>query len=140
RIPDDAGKCRITVIGQPEDRAPVLLDLQKHPALAWCKDRATVQAYPPGHWKVVRDHFVDQGKPTIYFQASTGEVPHRQDDYQGGAEALGQVLRMADPHYKPELDNDWRIVRTFAFPKIPWDAAAVAVAAGVLLLLPRRKP
>lgn len=139
-VPDDSSKYRITVIGATdEDRAQVAVDLASHPSLAFWKDRTIQQSFPPGHWKVVRDRFVSTGAPTIYFQAPSGEVLHRQDDYKGGAPALAAALQKADPRYRPEDDKDLRIVKAVSFPRIPWSAPAMVAAALGLHLWSRRK-
>ena len=142
QVPDDSGKLRLTVIGDPDWRSIVAEDLPKHPALASWKDKIVAAWYPPGHWAIARQGFRTSGRPTIYIQAPDGAVLHRQDDYQGGAEALAEVLRKLDPHYQPEKDRDRRKVdlTRWLLPKVPWSVPAVLLAAAALLFLLRRKP
>lgn len=73
--------------------------------LAPWKERIKVQDYPPDHWAVRDAGFVTSGNPTIYCQAADGTVLHRQDEYRG-PDALAEVLRKADPTYRPEKDPD----------------------------------
>jgi hypothetical protein len=137
-IPDDSAKARLTVIGPPEATSPVRNDLVQHPALAPWREALLVQCYPPEHWAVARAGFVTTGRPTIYLQSPDGAVLHRQDDYAGGPVALAAALRRADPRYRPERDRDRRLPNLFpALPRVPLGVVGL-VAAGVLLLLPRR--
>jgi hypothetical protein len=108
RLPDDAGRLRLTVIGDPQATARVTADVAQAPMLAEWKDRLVVQSYAPEHWTVARSGFVTSGKPTIYLQAPTGQVLHRQDDYADGAEGLARALRRADPAYDAKKDPDLR--------------------------------
>jgi hypothetical protein len=141
-VPDDAARPRLTVIGPEPERRPVLRDLDTHPALAEWKNKLLVQAYPPDHWQVARAGFLTAGRPTIYLQTPGGAVLHRQDDYSGGAGALADALRKADPSYRPERDRDRRrpdlLPRLLSLPKLPWSAGVLAATA-VVLLWPRRK-
>lgn len=140
-VPDDAGRLRLTVIGSEAQRRQVVDDLAKSPALAEWRGALAVQAYPPEHWAVAQAGFVTTGMPTIYLQAPDGVVLHRQDDYQGGAEALAVALRKADPNYRPERDRDRRLADLFPrLPRVPWSAAVLAAALVGILLFPRRKP
>ena len=52
---------------------------------------ASLRGYPPNHWSL-EPGFVTTGSPTIYCQAPSGKVLHRQDDYQGGGEELSEAL------------------------------------------------
>lgn len=105
RLRDDSKWLSLTVIGSEAARKKVLNDLQISPALAPWKDRIKVQDYAPQHWAVRDAGFVTNGQPTIYCQAADGTVLHRQDEYRG-PEALAEVLRQADPTYRPQRDPD----------------------------------
>lgn len=140
KLPDDAGRLRLTLIGEPALTGSVTNDLARSPALAEWKERLLVQTYPPDHWVVARGGFKTDGRPTIYVQAPDGAVLHRQDDYRDGAEGLASALRRADPHYDPATDPDLRqrrLLPNFSLPSIP--APAWLLAAGVLFLLLRRR-
>lgn len=140
KVPDDSGKLRITVIGDPNWRS-VVEDFARHPALASYKDKVVAAWYAPDHWAIARQGFVTSGRPTIYVQAPDGTVLHRQDDYQGGAEALAEALRKIDPNYRPEKDRDLRksgLLNRF-LPHIPWSVPATLASAAALLFLLRRK-
>lgn len=139
RIPDDARRLHLTVIGSPAEREKVISDLKTHPALAPWRDKLAVQGYEPGHWAVVRQGFQAGGRPTLYIQAADGTVLHRQDDYQGGADALAEALRRADPAYRPEQDPDRRRSGLSLLRAIPWSVPVAALAAAAVLLLLRRK-
>jgi hypothetical protein len=141
QIPDDASKVRVTVIGTAAERESVLHDFAGHPALALWKDRLLVAGYEPGYWAVQRQGFAGLGHPTIYVQAPDGTVLHRQDDYQGGAAELAEVLRKLDPNYQPAKDRDRRKVDLSGLvPRLPWSVPVVLLGAGLLLFLFRRKP
>lgn len=106
-LPDDTGKLWLTVIGTEEERKRVKEDLDKAPADV--KESVTLKLYDPQRWEVKDSGFVLDGKPTIYCQApQTGKVLHRQDDYNGGADALFTALRKAKPNYDPKKDPDLR--------------------------------
>jgi hypothetical protein len=153
-LPDDAAKQRLTVIGPEADRRKVLDDLERAPELAPFKGKLAVQSYDPANWAVERSGFVTGGKPTIYVQAPSGKVLHRQDDYEGGAPALAEAIRKADPSYDPAKDPDLRKPAPAPDPdqtnplkralgkwpspaEVPWYAWVLA-GAGVLLLLKRK--
>ncbi len=104
-LPDDSQWLCLTIIGPEAARKKVLSDLQSSPLLMPWRDRIKVQDYAPDHWAVRDAGFVTTGQPTIYFQAANGKVLHRQDEYRG-PEALSEVLRRADPAYRPQLDPD----------------------------------
>src|SRR5205823_13551401 len=83
-------------------------DVTQAPALAEWKDRLVVQAFAPDHWAVARAGFVTSGKPTVYLQTPSGQVLHRQDDYDDGPEGLARAIRRADPAYDAKKDPDQR--------------------------------
>ncbi len=104
-LPNDSQWLCLTVIGPEAARKQVVNDLASASALAAWKDKIKVQDYPPDHWAVRDAGFQCDGNPTLYCQAPDGKVLHRQDDYRG-PEALAEVLRRADPAYRPEKDPD----------------------------------
>jgi hypothetical protein len=106
-VPDDAGRPRLTLIGAKEDCQRVLKDLAGDPALKPYADKYLVQDYRPDNW-AVKCGFKTDGSPVIYAQDAAGKVLHRQDDYEGGAQALATALRKADPAYDPKADPDKR--------------------------------
>lgn len=103
-IPTDADATRITVIGTEAQTKTVMDDLDKAPELQWLKGNAIVQAYTPDHWRIIDGGFVNTGTPTIYAQSPDGVVLWRQDNYEGGANALSQALRDRVPGYDPTKD------------------------------------
>jgi hypothetical protein len=105
---DDSKLPWLVVIGSDEDRKKVLADLERDAALIPFRDKLRVQAYPPTHWVPQSYGFKTDGRPTIYLQAPDGTVLHRQDDYEGGAAALAEAIRKADPNYRPANDPDKR--------------------------------
>lgn len=140
-LSDDSRKARLTVIGAEADRKKVLADIESDPALkAVVAERCLVTAYPPDHWAVAGMGFVTTGTPTIYLQAPTGKVLHRQDDYEGGAARLVEAIRKADATYQPKKDPDltkpW--YKSLGLDRIP-PAAWLAGGFGVVLLLNRKQ-
>jgi hypothetical protein len=147
QVPDSTGKLRVVVIGGAAERQEVVRTFPPE----W-KGRVVLQDYAPDHWHVARAGFHTQGKPTIYALAPTGEVLHRQDDYQGGAEALARALagahealaglRRPRPDYDPARDPDLRR-RVPALPRlvprVPWSVWVLGGAALILLFLGRKK-
>lgn len=138
RIPDDAGRGRLTVIGSPELCQKVLDDFTRAPALAEWKDKLIAKGYAPQHWAVARTGFYTAGQPTIYVQSADGTVLHRQDDYGDGAEGLAKALRRADPSYDHQKDKDLRVqffpLRLDGVPPIGWLATLAALIVGILTL------
>jgi hypothetical protein len=140
RVPDDAGRLRLTVIGEPAATGRVTDDFARAAALAEWKERVLLQAYLPDHWAVARGGFRTDGRPTIYVQAPDGTVLHRQDDYRDGADGLAQALRKADPLYNPRKDPDLR--QRWQRPAINLAALPVPVwlmLVGVAFLVLRRR-
>lgn len=133
-VPDDAGRLRLTLIGDAASTSRVATDLSTAPPLAPWKDRLVVQAYPREHWAVAKAGFFARGKPTIYLQTPAGKVLHRQDDYADGAEGLANALRRADPDYDPARDADLRRGLRFDLSRIPAPAWIAAALIGYLLL------
>jgi len=136
-LPDDSQKLRVTVIGPEDKQKQVLADLGRlGPDLSiW----AVTRAYAPEHWSV-QPGFVKTGSPTIYCQAPSGKVLHRQDDYEGGGEALVEALRKAKATYDPKKDPDLRVANqdTDVSKTATW-GLALALGAGLCQFLQRRK-
>jgi hypothetical protein len=106
-LPDDEGKLRVTIIGPDELRRRVHREIEAHPAFASLRDSIAVRDYRPDHWSL-QVGFVTTGQPTIYCQAPSGRVLHRQDDYAGGADAVVTAIRKAKDNYDPRRDPDLR--------------------------------
>jgi len=133
-LADDSSKLRLTIIGDEANRKRVLDDL-KGP-LADLAGGFLVQSYAPDQWAVARAAFHTGGKPTIYVQAPSGKVLHRQDDYADGPDGLRRALesiRKPDPNYDPARDRDLRR------SNVDLSMWAVLGLAGVLFLLGLRK-
>jgi hypothetical protein len=105
KVPDDAGKLRLTVIGPKAERERVLRDFESHVGLRGMRDKLSITDYEPDHFLVKGKGYVTSGRPTIYLLDVRGTVLHRQDDYRG-PDALYQALRKADPKYDPKSDPD----------------------------------
>ena len=136
RIPDLAGKLRVTVIGPTDQTRPVVGDLA---GSAW-KDRLVVRAYEPTHWHISQAGFATDGTPTIYVQSADGTVLHRQDDYAGGLASLTAALaklRKPSPDYDKAKDPDTR--RVLARGRVPVGLLCLGGAAGVALYLSRKR-
>jgi hypothetical protein len=136
-LTDDSGKLRLTIIGSEADRQRVLDDL-KGP-LADLANGFLVQSYAPDNWAVACAGFQTSGKPTIYVQAPSGKVLHRQDDYADGPDGLRRALeavRKPDPNYDPAKDRDLRRPNA---DLSTWATWAVLGLAGTLILLALRK-
>jgi|SRR5579875_3449409 len=131
QLPDDSQWLSLTIIGPEEARQKVLSDLQNSPYLVPWKDHLKVHDYPPDHWAVRDAGFVTTGQPTIYCQASDGTVLHRQDEYRG-PQALAEVLRRADPQYRPERDPDLnqRFMDDFPWPLLLGGAVVLLLLLG----------
>lgn len=123
RMPDDASKVRLTVIGPPDACNRVLSDLKAIPG----SSEVVTKCYGPTDWAVERAGFVTSGSPTIYLQAPDGRVLHRQDDYDGPG-PLAEALRKAKPDYKPANDPDLRKV-------IPWPIKLPDIDPKMILLV-----
>lgn len=126
-LPNDAGLLRMTVIGSDADRKKVLDDVAKFPE----REKMLVQDYPPDHWAVKGAGFVTTGKPTIYLQAPSGKVLHRQDSYSGPA-PLVEAIRRADPNYDPKKDKDLNAAPLAG--DVPAEAVAGVGLSGLALL------
>jgi hypothetical protein len=138
KLQDDSNKLRITIIGDDGQQKKVTADIQS--LLQDVNDWAIVRGYAPGHW-ALQPGFVQTGSPTIYCQAPTGKVLHRQDDYQGGGEAAVGALRKAKNSYDAKKDPDLR--KSQIEPQdnsklVTYGIAAVA-GAGVMHLARRKQ-
>jgi hypothetical protein len=118
-LTDDSQKTRLTVIGSDAERQAVLADLEKHPALHAVRDLVMVQSYDPRHWAVADAGFRVNGRPTIYLQAPSGRVLHRQDEYRG-PDKLAEAIRRADPLYQPDKDPDLNKPNPPSLPSSPY--------------------
>ncbi len=98
RIPDEAGKLRLTVIGSDNARVAA------YAAINPVREKFVVKEYAADHWAVAASGFVVSGDPTVYVQTPTGKVLHRQ----GGVQGLAEALRKVDPNYRPDTDPDLR--------------------------------
>lgn len=145
-LPDTREQLWLVIHGGTDaQRAAVVNDMAKHPALASVRNRVVVKNYAAGEWPL-NVGFVGDGTPTIQllgYESAGGKAPDygRLTSYPG-AEALAEFLvegiRKADPNYKPEL----------ARRATPWDfdvekaAPVLALLLVVLLLIvvaPRRR-
>jgi hypothetical protein len=140
-LPDDSNKMRLTVIGSDSDRQAVVNDLKSSPILASIRDTCLIQDYTPDAPMLAGCDFVMTGKPTIYLQKPDGTVLHRQDDYTGGAQALADAVRKADPNYHP--DSDPNKTKPDLLPgvdllQIPLEAWALGLGAVGFLLWRKR--
>ncbi len=100
KLTDDSTKLRVTVIAPQTLGQTVVDEITK--AIPDVNDWATVRNYPPDHWAVSQAGFVTTGKPTIYCQAPSGKVLHRQDDYIGEVTAAAEALRKAKKTTTPQ--------------------------------------
>lgn len=101
-VVDDSHKLRVSVLGGEKVRKEVADELRRQ---LQAEDFA-VRHYDPAAWELRTGHQV-KGEPTIYCQAPSGKVLHRQDDYQGGPGPAVAALRKARS-YDPSKDPDLR--------------------------------
>ena len=104
---DDRDKLRVTIVGPEAERRAARAAIEQHPDFAALRERIAVRDYPPDHW-ALQVGFITTGRPTIYCQAPSGKVLHRQDDFVGGADAAVAALRRANEAYDPKRDPDLR--------------------------------
>jgi hypothetical protein len=133
---DQSTKLRLTVIGPKQARLVVLEDLKKTPDLQGVVKDFLLKDYDPTDWEVARSGFFTKGVPTIYVQAPSGKVLHRQDSY-AGAQDLAGVLRKANEQYKAEADPNLSksiVLGLFGIPLEAW------LVIGVILyfVIPRK--
>lgn len=139
---DDSQLLRVTIIGTPAQRQLVLDDFDRDSALRAWKSRALVSALTPDNPRIRDAGFKTDGTPTIYVQAPSGQVLHRQDEYRG-SEPLAEALEIADrrrkdPNYDPSKDPD--LNRRTSDNSIRVRTWHLYLGAGLLLaLLLRRK-
>ena len=137
KLEDDSSKLRITIIGDDGRQKQVSADLQS--LMKDIDSWAMLRGYPPGHW-ALEPGFVQSGSPTIYCQAPSGQVLHRQDDYEGGPSPTVEALRKAKTNYDARKDPDLRKTPEQPTSKKYVSYALAAVAgAGVMHLTKRRK-
>ena len=134
---DQSTKLRLTVIGPRQSRQVVLEDLKHTPNLQGVVSNFLLKDYDPGDWEVARSGFYTQGSPTIYVQAPTGKVLHRQDSYTG-ADDLASVLRKANDQYKAEADPNLSKAAVFGLFGIPLEAWIV-IAIVLYFVVPRKE-
>ncbi len=140
-LPEDGGKLRLTIIGPDEARKAARKAIEEHPEFAAFRDQVIVKDYAADHWAVAPG-FVTTGAPTIYCQAPSGKVLHRQDDFGGGADTAIAALRRARDAYQPRLDPDLRLPWRWPWrlPELPRGGTLMAAAAagiGLRLLFNR---
>lgn len=108
-IPDDSKKFRLTVIGKPEERKPVIEAwAQVEPEL---RNRVVTWSVSPDHHSLRESDsgtpkFKLDGKPGVYFTASDGQVIHRQDDFKGPEDF--HAIRKGVKIYDQDKDLDLR--------------------------------
>lgn len=135
-IPDDSAKPRVTVIGSDADRKKVT-DAIKSSNIA---GKVSLWSVEPSHWSL-RDsdggepRFKTDGKPTVYVQAPSGKVLHRQDDWQGPQDV--GAIRKAIKGYDASLDPDLR--KNTAIPIPGASPAALLALAGFLFAFAKYK-
>jgi hypothetical protein len=139
-LTDDSKKPWLVIIGpDAASRKRVLDDIDAHPALKGVKDTWIVKAYDPAHWHLGVG-FKTDGKPSIYAMSAPingkANVLHRQDDYNGGPDALAYALRKTDPNYDPSKDPDLRKPSPLVPVPLPAGGSGLPVwVLGGLLLL-----
>lgn len=142
-LPDDAGKLRLTAIGDKAAREQVAKDVTTSKAFEKLRDSLIVKDYAPDHWAVKDMGYVASGRPTIYLQAPDGKVLHRQDDYDGGPEALAaavekvEAIRKPDPKYNAKTDPD---LRKSSGSSSDWWQLPALIVSGIALLWFMRRP
>lgn len=144
KVPDYAGRLRLTIIGPEADRKKVIADLTQ-PPLQQLVGALVVKDYAPDHWAVAGSGFVTTGRPTIYLQTPDGTVLHRSDSYDG-PQALAEAVRRARDDYDSKKDPNLSRgggdlvsrIKT-AVAKIPVPAWVLAALGGVFMLLNKRK-
>lgn len=139
KIPEDAKKLRITVIGDAADRKRVTDAFHEaEPAL---KERTTLWSVPPDHWSLTnletgKPIFRTNGKPTLYVQAPDGKVLHRQDDFAGAQDF--EAIRRAIKNYDAAKDPDLRKAAPVPIPPpapAPSPIPTSSTMPGIALLL-----
>ena len=133
---DQSSKLRLTVIGPRHARQIVLEDLKRTPDLQHMVKDFLLKDYDPNDWEVARSGFFTKGAPTIYVQAPSGKVLHRQDSYQG-ADDLASVLRKANALYKAEADPNLSkavVLGLFGIPLEVW----IVIGIVLFFVIPRK--
>lgn len=131
----------VTIIGNDEERQPVVNDMKRAPELAAVTRDAQVQDYAPDSWAIDQGLGFPRGKPAIIVQTGKskddpkgGRVVYATDVYPGPKQ-LAEELRKADPNYKPtpSLDNG-----ELPFG-VSYNQLGAAVVGGALALIPSKK-
>ncbi len=133
---DQSSKLRLTVIGPRQARQAVLEDVQRTPDLQGLVKDFLLKDYDPADWEVARSGFFTRGSPTIYVQAPSGKVLHRQDSYAGPADLAG-VLRKANEQYKAEADpnlSNAGVLGLFGIPLEAW----IVIGVVLFFVIPRK--
>ncbi len=145
-VEDDSGKRFITVIGTEADCAPVMAAL--HGALKETAKGYHLREFRPTDPYVTGVGLPGTGHPSIIVQDAravdgTAGTLHRQDNFFGGAAALGAALdrvgaiRKPNPNFQPDKTPDHRTPEGEAgFPR--WLVMA-GVGVAVLIVTPKRK-
>ena len=94
------------------------------------KAKTTVQAWKPDEWQIATRDFFTRADPVIYFQAPGGAVLHRQDHFEGGAQAAVDGCKDACPKYDPAKDKDH--TKAPAVPGLPAGAPVALLIAGLV--------
>ena len=138
---DIADKLYLTVISNDTKlRDSVIQEIRSADGMAQYKDKLWIKGLKPEDWEV-RETFAQatpNGKPAIILQNPAGRVLHRQMDFNGGAPALFEAIRKANPNYTPGKDSDLRNVGSggllsfFESPEAIWIVGGIGV---VMLLL-----
>jgi len=88
KIPDDAKKLRLTIIGEVEDRKKVLGELEIVGAV---KDKVVIQAYPPDDELIKKLGFDVTGKPSVYLQRPDGTLLYSQFMWSGAKDLIDAI-------------------------------------------------
>jgi hypothetical protein len=137
RIPDDAKRVRLTIIGSEDEQKKVTEDLNRNPLLTPHTLHLVVRNYAPDHWHVAQAGFDTKGHPSIYLQAPDGKVLHHSARYEGPerlARAVVGARRIADPKYDPAKDPDLSQSNPLEAGKFSVPACCL-IGLGVLALL-----
>ena len=136
KIPEDAKKLRVTVIGSAVERQRVI---DAYASLeASLRERLTLWSVPPDHWSLTDTTngtpiFRTDGKPTLYVQAPDGKVLHRQDDFAGAQDL--EAIRKAVKNYDASRDPDLRKPAPTPLPPAPAPSPQNLPLPGIALML-----
>lgn len=106
-----APKMHLTIIGNADERARVVNDIQGNAEWSDLRDKLYVQDYDLKDWPVDPKLGFRPGKPAIIVQTAKGpndpkggRVIYRTQDYSMGSVGLAEEVRKADPDYNPDRD------------------------------------